>query len=99
MKLIVHNDDNLSDSNITKKIYRSRGVIINSNKEVLLGYCKNTYQFPRGYLEDGKTIEECLKKEVQEETGIVINDNNLKPFYVIKYYNKDWSKKGTNRYT
>ena len=99
MKVIIHNDDNLTEKDINEKIYRSRGVIINSKNEVLLGYCKKTYQFPGGYLEEGETIEECLKREVQEETGIVISDKNLKPFYIIKYYSKDWPKKGTNRYT
>jgi len=99
MKVVVHNDENLVETDITERIYRSRGVIINSQNEILLGYCKGTYQFPGGYLEEGETIEECLKREVQEETGIVINNNNLKPFYVIKYYSKDWPEEGINRYT
>ena len=99
MKVVIHNDDNLKETDITEKIYRSRGVIINSQNEILLGYCKNTYQFPGGYLEEGETIEEGLKREVQEETGIVIKDTNLKPFYVIKYYSKDWPTENTNRYT
>lgn len=99
MKIVVHNDDNLNETDINEKIYRSRGVIINSQKEILLGYCKGTYQFPGGYLEQGETIEECLKREVQEETGIVIDSSNLKPFYVIKYYSKDCPEEGKNRYT
>lgn len=99
MKIVVHNDDNLKENDINERIYRARGVIINSRDEILLGYCKGTYQFPGGYLEEGETIEECLKREVQEETGLVINSNNLKPFYAIKYYSKDWPEVGINRYT
>ena len=72
MKIVVHNDDNLKENDINERIYRARGVIINSRDEILLGYCKGTYQFPGGYLEEGETIEECLKREVQEETGLVI---------------------------
>lgn len=99
MKIVVHNDDNLTKNDITESIYRSRGVIINSNEEVLLGYCKGTYQFPGGYAEAGETINECLKREVLEETGIDILDYNEKPFYSIQYYSKDWPNVGTNRYT
>lgn len=99
MKIVVHNDDNLIETDINERIYRSRGVIINSQNEVLLGYCKGTYQFPGGYLEDGESIEECLKREVREETGIVVDTCDLEPFYVIKYYSKDWPAEGINRYT
>lgn len=99
MKTIVHNQNNLAEANINERIYRARGVIINSQNEILLGYCKGTYQFPGGYLEKGETINECLKREIQEETGIVINTRDLKPFYIVKYYNKNWPVEGTNRYT
>lgn len=99
MKIIVHNNDNLNESEITEKIYRARGVIINSSDEILLGYCKNTYQFPGGYSEENETIVDCLKREIKEETGIDIKGNEYKPFYIIKYYTKDWPEKGINRYT
>ena len=98
MKIVTHNSNYLKEEDITEKIYRSRGVIINSKNELLLGYCDGTYQFPGGYLENGETIEECLKREIKEETGITIKQVDS-PFYTIKYYNKDWPKKGTNRYT
>ena len=52
MKIVVHNDDNLKENDINERIYRARGVIINSRDEILLGYCTGTYQFPGGYLED-----------------------------------------------
>ena len=99
MKIVVHNDDNLKKDNINDWVYRSRAVIINSNDEILLGYCKGTYQFPGGYLEKGETINECLQREVLEETGIDICPYSGKPFYIIKYYSKDWPEEGTNRYT
>ena len=98
MKIVTHNSNYLKDKDITEKVYRSRGVIINSKNELLLGYCDGTYQFPGGYLENGETIKECLKREIKEETGITIKQVDY-PFYTIKYYNKDWPKKGINRYT
>lgn len=99
MKIVIHIDDNLNDNDINEKVYRSRGVIINSKNEILLGYCNGTYQFPGGYLEQGETIYECLRREVREETGIDILNYQKQPFYCIKYYSKDWPKVGINRYT
>lgn len=98
MKIVIHNDDNLKEEDINDVVLRARGVIINSNNEVLLGICKNTYQFPGGYLEPGETILECLKREIREETGIELSDS-YEPFYTIKYFSRDWPEKGINRYT
>ena len=98
LKEIIYNNDYLTDEDITEKTYRARGVIINSNDEILLGYCDELYQFPGGHVEDNETILECLIREIKEETGIELNYND-KPFYIVKYYNKDYPKKGINRYT
>ena len=98
VKTIIHNKDNLKQEDINLKIYRSRAVIINSNNEILLGYLGGTYQFPGGHLEGNETIEECLVREVKEETGIDITGKFSKPFYKIIYYNKDYPKVGVNRY-
>lgn len=97
-KIIIHNDDNLKDEDINLWVYRSRGVIINSNNEILLGYLGGTYQFPGGHLEGTETKEECLVREVKEETGIDINGKYEEPFYRIIYYNRDYPEAGTNRY-
>ena len=99
MKIVLHNDDNLTENDINERIYRSRGVIINSNNEILLGYCLGTYQFPGGYVEENESIKDGLIREILEETGIDIKPYNEDPFYVIKYYSKDWPNTGINRYT
>ena len=98
MKVVVHNDDNLKLEDINLIVYRSRAVIINSNNEILFGYLGGTYQFPGGHLENNETIEECLIREVMEETGIDVTGKFTKPFYKIEYYNKDYPKEGINRY-
>ena len=98
MKEIVYNYDNLKEEDINKKSFRARGVIINSNNEILMGICDGLYQFPGGHVEDGETIIDCLKREIREETGIEI-DYDDEPFYIVKYYNKDYPEKGINMYT
>lgn len=98
MKIVIHNDDNLKDSEVNKKIYRARGVIINSKNEILMGYMGGIYQFPGGHLEGSETLGECLIREIMEETGIDVTGKFSNPFYKSIYYDKDYGKKGINRY-
>lgn len=70
MREILHNHNNLTLKDITETVIRTKALIVNSKNEVLLGYCEKTYQFPGGHLEEGETLVDCLKREVQEETGI-----------------------------
>jgi len=68
------------------------GIIIeNEKKEILIGKRKSNlspfYSIPGGHLEAGETFEEAAKKEVFEETGLIIDDpkvfcvtNNLRTF-------------------
>ena len=99
MKEVIYNKHNLKEEDINKRVYRARAVIINSDNEILLGFCKNTYQFPGGYAEENETISDCLKREVLEETGIVIEDKQYNPFYIIKHYNPNHPEEGINSYT
>lgn len=99
MKIVINNKHNLLDSDINEKIYRSRAIMINKSNEILLGFCKDTYQFPGGYLEAGEIPLQGLIREVLEETGIDISYYDKDPIYVIKHYNKDWPRVGVNRYT
>lgn len=98
MKTIIHNDDNIKEEEINKKIYRARGLIINSKNEILMGECDGNYQFPGGHLEDGETLDECLKREIKEETGIILNES-YPCIYKIKYYNRDFPSIGDITYT
>lgn len=98
MKIVIHNDDDLKDNEINKYVYRARGVIINSKKEILMGYLGGIYQFPGGHLEGTETLGECLEREIMEETGIDVQGKYTTPFYQSIYYNKDYGKKGINRY-
>lgn len=97
MKEVIYNSDNLTDEDINEVVVRTKGLIINSNNEITLGYSHKTYQFPGGHLEEGETLEECLLREIQEETGIELENYNMKPFYKTVYYTKNYHNSGKNR--
>lgn len=98
MKEIIYNEYNLKDSDINKVVKRAKAIMINSNDEILLGYCNYNYQLPGGHLEDNETYEECLIREIKEETGIdmELSKEKVNPIITIKYYNKDYPSEGIN---
>lgn len=101
MKFIekIYNYDNLTLEEIDEKTTRARAIIINSNNEVLMCYSNGLqhYEFPGGHLEKGESLEDGLKREIKEETGISIDVKEIKEFYAIKYYCKNYHNSGKNR--
>ncbi len=97
MKEILYNYDNLKEEEIDEIVIRTKGLIINSKNEITLGYSHKTYQFPGGHLEEGETLSECLLREIEEETGIKIDDAIMKPFEKITYFNKNYHGTEKNR--
>lgn len=97
MKEILYNYDNLSKEQIDEKIIRTKAVIVNNNENIILGYSHKTFQFPGGHLEDGETLEECLIREIKEETGINVIKENCTLFEKISYFNKNYHNSGKNR--
>lgn len=97
MKEIIYNYDYLNEEDINDISIRMKSLIVDG-KNILLGYGDNIYQFPGGHLENNETFIECLKREVLEETGIEIDDNEIKrPFMKVTYLNKDYPEVRKNR--
>jgi 8-oxo-dGTP pyrophosphatase MutT (NUDIX family) len=46
------------------------GLVKNKNGKILLILRRGKWDLPKGKLDDNETIEECAKREVQEETGL-----------------------------
>lgn len=97
MKEILYNYNNLKEEDINEVVVRTKALIVNSKDEIMLGYCNKTYHFPGGHLEENETLEECLVREIKEETGIEISNKNLIPFQKITHYNKNYHNSGKNR--
>ena len=97
MKEVLYNYDNLTIDDIDKIVVRTKGLIINDNNEITLGYSQGTYQFPGGHLEENEELQDCLLREIKEETGIEITDAKMRPFEKITHYTKNYHNTGLNR--
>lgn len=66
-------------------------VVINEGKVLLArhtyGAGKNLLIVPGGYVEDGETPEEAVKREFLEETGVLIEPRDI---IAIRFNLKDW---------
>lgn len=96
MKVKIINYDHIHSEDINDYVVRVKALIINSKKEILLASAYTTIQFPGGHLEEGEDLETGLKREVLEETGIVLN-GKYEPFFCLKYFLKDYPVLGNNR--
>ena len=69
MKKII-NPHNLTDDMMDDIISRVKILPINQNNEILLCKVNGIYHFIGGHIEQNETQVECLKRELNEETGI-----------------------------
>lgn len=96
-EIVISNEFHLTDSDVTDIVKRVKILLINSKNEILLGYSYHAYQFPGGHVEDGESLVEAVNREIEEETGIVLNIKEIEPFAVGVGYYKDWPEVGKNR--
>lgn len=96
MKTIIYNCDSIAEKDINRKVTRVKALIINSKKELLLGYSHNTYQFIGGHIENGEDLIEGLIREIEEESGIKVTTEEIKPFFLRKKYLKDYPENNVN---
>ena len=99
MKEVIYNKDNILDKDINKVITRSKVLLINSKNELTLAFSGNVYHFIGGHVEENETLNDALIREVKEETGIILPNNNYKPYFKITQIFKDYpSINKTNKY-
>ncbi len=96
MKTIIYNQDLLDEKDVKYRSIRLKALIINSKNELLVGYSHNTYQFIGGHLEEGEDLIEGLVREVEEEAGIKVEKEEIKPFFLRKKYYKNYPEENAN---
>lgn len=89
MKRILINKHSLSKEDLDYKVIRIKAFFVNSNDEVMLAYNNNTYQLIGGHLKKDESLEDCLKREIKEETGIYLK-NMSTPFLNITTYDNNY---------
>jgi 8-oxo-dGTP pyrophosphatase MutT (NUDIX family) len=96
MKKVLFNEDKLTKNDINHEIKRAKLLIINDNEEFLLCHSYDTYHIIGGHVNNGESDRECILREVKEESGIVLTDEEFTPLMEIRYYCKDYPEKGIN---
>lgn len=86
---LTYNAFDLEEKDVDIEVIRTKALMINSKNEILLGYSYGTYQFPGGHLKEKETINDCLQREIEEETGIFIS-GKLNPFFKRIEYHKNY---------
>ena len=93
MKQIFINEANLKEEELDFSVIRVKGLVINSQGEILIAHNNGTYQFPGGHKEDEETLDDCLEREIKEETGIDI-ELDLGPFMQIITFDPNYFETG-----
>lgn len=93
MKIITINNNNLTDNDISYEVNRVKGLLVNSNDDLLLCHNNNTFQFLGGHVDSDEELHISLKRELMEEAGI--SDVNIRnPFLKIITYDDNYFNSG-----
>ena len=94
MKRVIINDNNLDIKDIDYDVIRVKGLVINSNDELIIVENNNTFQFPGGHIRKDEALEDSLAREINEELGIDVNIDNG-PFMMITTYDNNYFDTGS----
>lgn len=86
MRELIINDENLKDEEMDGTVTRVKAFIINSDNKVLIARSNGGCQLPGGHVEKNETYEKALVREVKEEVGITVKEDDIKEFFKIRRY-------------
>ena len=89
MQEIIINDTNLSDRDIHKVGNKVRAVLIRDNN-ILISHYGGVVLLPGGSIDKNETKEDAIIRELEEETGITYNIDELEELLTIKYYQPNY---------
>lgn len=89
MHIKQYNPNNLIQSKLDKRVTRVKILIFNDLDQLLLCNIDGVFSFVGGHVEDNETLCDALYRELEEETGIILDKKNIEPFYKIERWNKN----------
>lgn len=96
---VIHNEDNLTLNDANRVTRRAKLIVENNNDEILICHMGVKYFLIGGHIDNDESDEECLVREVAEESGVTLNFSNILPIASSNYINKDYPKNGDITYT
>lgn len=96
---VIHNKDNLTLNDANKVTLRAKLIVENNNDEILICHMGVKYFLIGGHIDNDESDEQCLTREVAEESGVTLDFSNILPIASSNYINKDYSKNGDITYT
>lgn len=96
---VIHNEDNLSLNDANRVTRRAKLIVENNNDEILICHMGVKYFLIGGHIDNDESDEQCLIREVAEESGITLDFSNILPIASSNYINKDYPKNGDITYT
>lgn len=96
---VIHNEDNLTLNDANKVTLRAKLIVENNNDEILICHMGVKYFLIGGHIDNDESDEQCLTREVAEESGVTLHFSNILPIASSNYINKDYPKNGDITYT
>ncbi|MGI6759197.1 MAG: phosphotransferase [Bacilli bacterium] len=91
---VIRQEIDLNGSNLYREAVR--GLILEDDKILLIKVKKyNVYHIPGGGIESDESMGQALKREIEEETGYIIDDHYQEYGYIAEY-KKDFKKEYDN---
>ncbi len=98
MKTLIFNESNLQEKDIDEIVTRVKVFLVNNKNELNYAISNAGVQLPGGHVESGEEYIETVKREIKEEVGIELEDEEIsKPFFEIKHFTKNYSNSNKNR--
>ena len=96
---VIHNEDNLTLNDANKVTLRAKLIVENNNDEILICHMGVKYFLIGGHIDNDESDEQCLTREVVEESGVILDFSNILPIASSNYINKDYPQNGDITYT
>lgn len=76
---------------MAEKMIAAGGIVENEHGAILMMFRRGKWDLPKGKLDEGESLEECAKREVEEETGL----RNIEMGELIDVTTHLYTEKGT----